>query len=437
MNLAHHFRLVSWAAASKIPPVIYGFVFILVLMTSLTSSEHGQYALVNGLFTLTTLFIKNLIFHPMIHFAATPGRFERFTRIGFQISALFYVIFGLIIWFTAPVIAEMMRISTGIVRLAPFLMAAIFFREVGYCIQQTLYKTRNLFIIESVYFIGSATGLIVLASMGKLTTAYSALMVNLWAAVASAIVVLFFGFRGTKLFGRIYLSDVKELLTYGWMTLGIGFSAYIMSGNIDVLLIGAIYTPVEVGVYNGAKAAYRMISNLSQAVALVVMPYASLLIAQKHFAELKATYEKVLGYIVVSVLGICTVGWLIAGRVYSLLFSGKYLDSTPIFRLLLVGATFEAIYTVSANILYGAGQAGSIAKVSLVAVGVWVIVSFPGIYFWGGMGAAGGLAVAMIVAGVMQHRIAAKMFNTDISQITDRLGKNLLSMVRIAKSRNN
>jgi O-antigen/teichoic acid export membrane protein len=436
LNLAHHFKLVSWAAASKIPPVIYGFVFLFVLMTSLSPSEHGQYATVYYFFTIITLLVKFLIFHPMIHFASAPGRFERVTRIGFQLSGLFYILFGLIIWFSAPVISEMWRIPVNLVRIAPLLMAAIFFRELGYCIQQTRFNTKNLFIIESVYFLGSASGFVVLASMGKLTTAYSALAVHLYAAIASTMVVLITGFRGTKLFGRIYLSEIKELLQYGWTTLGIGFSGFIMSAGADVLLFGAIFTQKEVGFYNGAKHAYRMLSNISQAVALVIMPYASQLIAQKRFSELKATYEKVIGYIVAIALTICSVGWLIAGWVYGSLFKGEYVESTPILRLLLVGATFEAIYTISANILYGAGYAGSVAMISLITVAIWLVVSIPGIYFWGGMGAALGLTVAMIFAGIMQHKIAAERFDTNFENIAGRLGRNISSIFKILKSRN-
>jgi len=435
VNLAHHFRLVSWAAASKIPPVVYGFAFIIVLMTSLTPSQHGQYITVYSLFAITTLFIKNLIYHPMIHFAAAPGKLSQTVRLGFVLSGLFYLVFGSIIWFAAPVIAEMLRISTCLVRIVPSLMAAMFFREIGYCVQQTLYKTRNLFIIESVYFLGSAAGFIILASFGKLTTAYSALMVNLCSAAVSSIVVLFFGFKKVKIFGRIHLSEVKELLNYGWLTLGTGFSAFIMNGNADILLFGAIYTPDQVGFYNGAKHAYRLISNLLQGLALVIMPYASQLIAEKRFAELKATYEKFVGYAVVIVLGICTVGWIIAGKVYAILFAGEYLESTPMFRLMLVGATFEAIYTVSANVLYGAGRAGSVAIVSLTSVCVWLVVATPGIFFWGGMGSAAGLAAAMIFAGIWQHYIAAREYNTDIRQISGRLGRNLKSIVVLINSR--
>jgi len=433
MNLANHLGRVSWAAASKAPPMVYGLVLITVMIPSLPKVEHGCWAIVFYLLTLITLLNKFLILHPMIRFAAVPEQFSRMVRMGFQLSLVFYAATAALVWFAAPFIAQIMRVSTGDIRFVIPLLAAIFMREVGYCIQQALYNTKRIFILEAVFFIGSSIGFIILALNGELTTADRALTVNLIAAAASGLTALWFGFGGAKLWGMIRLKETVELLRYGILTIGIGFSGFLINGNVDVLLIGAIYTPVEVAVYNAAKAVYRMVSALSQAVALVIMPYASRLASEHRVDELKATYEKSIGYVTAILIGVAIIGCVVAGKAYDLLLGDRYAGSIVLFRLLVLSAPFEGLYIIAGNILYGTGAAGPVAIISIIALGVWLVVALPGLYLFAGMGAAVGFVAAMVMAGIAQHILSAKRLDTSAKEVVRRFVRNFSVVLRLNK----
>ncbi len=429
MNLFHHLGSIGWAGATKIPPMLYGISLLFILVPTLPVEEHGIYASVFALFTFITIFNKYLVLHPMIRYAAIPGKFERTARTGFYLTLIVYAFAALLIVSTAPLIAKSLRVSTYYVYFTPLLLAGILFREYGFCIQQSIYRIKLIFYIESVYWIGSAAGFALLASLGKLTTAGDALKVHLLAGAGSSLLAIIFGFNKARLIGKVFIEDIIELLKYGYYTIGIGLSTFLINGNVDILLIGAVYNPVQVAYYNTAKRAYQMISSISQAIAMVVMPYSSKLSAQKMIGELRGLFEKSVGYITALLTAIVVAGYILAGVAFSFVFEGKYDASTPMFRIMLLGAPFEAIYIITGNILYGSGAAATVAVISIKALVLWIAVSAPGIYFLAGSGAAAGLAVTMIFMGVMVYRKAIIEIDTNTRNIAARVINNLSTVI--------
>lgn len=429
MNLAEHFGRFSWAMAAKALPMVYGLVMVGVLIPILPVDEHGHYAIIFNLFLFITFLNKSLVLNPMIRFAAIPGRFNISIRSGFYLTLLLYTFIAVLIWFTAPVSASMLRVTVIEIRYVPILMAAILMREFGFCVQQTLYRTRNIFLMESLYFLGSAGGFMLLGFTGRLTTALTALQVNLVAASASSIAALMLGFNGANLWGRINFPDIKRQLRYGLITLWIGLAGSLGFGA-DVLLLAGFYTPREVAVYNGAKAVYRLFSAVTQAVGMLVMPFASRLASQDRIGELRNLYEKTIGYIAVGFAAMVAGGWLVTDLIYKLILGGAYIDSAPIFRLLIFAAPFEGIYLITGNILYGIGAASTVALVSGIGVAVWLAAAIPGIYIAGVMGGTAGLVLAMVVLGMVSLRIASSRFKTGTKPIIRRLIQNVTNSIR-------
>ena len=424
MNLARHLGLLSWAVAAKAPVFLYGFVVVLVMIPNLPQSEFGIYALVFQFFIIISLLVKFLVLHPMIKYASPSTDFSRYVRAGMFLSAALYIIIGIIVWVTAPISAEILRISARDIRIVPLLMMTIFMREIGFSIQQIRLRTKRIFYLEAVYYAGSAIGLIALRFSDNLDTSHSALMVNIIAAGSASILSLIFGFDEARLWRMIKLKEIVDLLRYGWKTLGIGLSAFLING-MDILVIGAVYTPIEVAIYTGAKKVYQMISALTQAASLIIMPYASRLASEMRHSELRVAYEKVIGYFCSASIVIVLIGWAIAGMVYPPLLDGEYTGSTPIFRLMLLGAPFEIVFTLAGNFLYGTGAVGMVASISLLGLGLWLILAFVLIklFAFGGLGAAGALVSVMIFTGIFMHLKAAREFDTKWSKIIQRLGK--------------
>ena len=409
--------------------MIYGLVMVVVLIPILPVDEHGHYAIIFNLFLFITFLNKSLVLNPMIRFAAVPELFNISVRSGFFLTLLLYTVIAVIVWFTAPVSAMMLRVTIVEIRYVPFLMAAILLREFGFCVQQTLYRTRSIFLIESLYFLGSAGGFILLGLTGRLTTALTALQVNLVAASASSLAALLVGFKGVKLWNRINFPEIKRQLQYGFITLWIGLAGSLGFGA-DVLLLAGFYTPREVAIYNGAKAVYRLFSAVTQAVGMLVMPFASRLASQGRTGELKNLYEKTIGYVAVGFAAMVAGAWLVSDLIYKWIIGGAYIDSAPIFRLLICAAPFEGIYLITGNILYGIGAASTVALVSGIGVAVWLAAAIPGIYLAEVMGGTAGLVLAMAVLGIISFWIAARRFNTGPKQIIKRLYRNVTASIQ-------
>ncbi len=423
MNLAEHFGRFSWALAAKALPMVYGLVMVVVLIPILPVNEHGHYAIVFNLFLFVTFLNKSLVLNPMIRHAAVPDQFRISIRTGFHLILLLYTVIALLIWFTAPITAKMLRVTIIEIRYVPFLMAAIFLREFGFCVQQTLYHTRHIFIIESLYFIGSAGGFILLGLTGKLKTALTALQVNLVAATASSVAVLLIGFGGVQFWRRLDIPEIKRQLRYGFITLWIGLAGSLGFGA-DILLLAGFYTPREVAIYNGAKAVYRLFSAFAQAVGMLVMPFASRLVSQNRTDELRSLYEKTTGYMTVGFLGLVVCGWLVTDLIYQVILGGAYIESAPIFRLLIFAAPFEGLYLTTGNFLYGIGAAAKVAVISGIGVVAWLAAAIPGIYLADVIGGTAGLVLAMVVLGLISLGVAAKNFNTSPGLIVMRLYRN-------------
>jgi len=424
VNLARHLGRLSWALTARFLPLIYGLVFILIVIPTLPVAEFGRYSLVFVIFTQIAFLNKSLVMNPMIRFAASPDQFSGMTRSGFYLSFLFYLLCGAVIWLAAPIAAAMLRIETADLRFVLPLIAAFFLREYGFCVQQTLYRTRNIFFIEAVYYIGAAGGFIYLAQAGRLTEARAALEVNLWAALASSLTALAVGFGGVRLIGRIRWQTIRQLVSYGTYTLGIGLTGIMIYGA-DVLVIGAIYTPVEVGIYNGAKAVYRVVSLLTQAAGLLVMPYAAQLHSEGRRADLRELFEKGVGYLFAGLAAVAVVGWIVAGRFYALLLGDAYLGSAALLRIMLIAAPFEGLFNLSSTILYGVGQAAAVALVSVGCLAALMVLLLPGAYLLGGSGAAGALAITLISAGIVMFRRSSQHFGSGPGQVLQRLSSNL------------
>ncbi|MDP8237848.1 MAG: oligosaccharide flippase family protein [Candidatus Hatepunaea meridiana] len=432
MNLTRHLGLFTWAMAAKTLPLIYGLGFLLLVVPAFPVEEHGCFAIVFSVFTYVALLNKFLVLNPMLRFAADTNQFNCIIRSGFQLSIVFYIAGGLLIWILTPVGAQIFRINTSDLLLAVPLLAAFFFRDLGFFVQQTLYRTAKIFFIETVYFIGSVVGFFYLVFHLVDFGARELLLAHIIAASASSLLSIMLGFGGAKLIGRIDIEAIKKLFNYGLLTLPIGFANIVIYGA-DVLILGAIYTPAVVGVYNGAKKVYQVISNITQAVGILVLPYASRLSSSGRKDELKALFEKTTVYIWIGLFGISIIGWLFADVLYSFL-GEAYIGSALLLSIMLFAAPFEGIFYTAGNILYGIGEAKRVAKVSTYGMIILMIILLPSVYFFDGVGAAGALCVGLIVLGGGMFRVCGNYVDSGLMASIHRLRKNIGNLLQTGRN---
>ncbi len=428
MNLKKHFGTFSWAVASRFLQLFYGLSFLVVVIPALPVEEHGRYALIFTIFLQLSLLNKYLILNPMIRFGAEAGQFDRMLRTGMYLNGMLYLIFASAIFIASPLIASMLRISVTEVNLVIVLLTVFWIRDFMYCLNQILYRTGRIFFIEAIYWLGSSVGFIYFASLNRLVESTTVLEINIIAALASTIISLMLGLGGLKLFGKIKLEDTKKILAYGFDTLGIGLSNSFIYG-IDIWIIGVIYTPKEVGIYNGAKAVWRVLSSINQAVGMLVLPYAARLKSENNSLKLRELFEKVTAYSWVGLTAAACIGILFCDSFYHFFLGGRYMGSILILQIMLIGAPFEGIFNVSGNILYGLGEARTVAKISLKGAMILLVLLFPAIYFFQGIGAAVILSFTLLYLGMSMFTTASLHLNTNLRNVTDRFLRNMSNLL--------
>ncbi|NQU05506.1 MAG: polysaccharide biosynthesis C-terminal domain-containing protein, partial [Calditrichaeota bacterium] len=413
----------SWAIASRALPLLYGLVFIVFVIPALPVAEFGVYIIIFTTFNYVALLNKSLVLNPMIRFAADPEQFDVMVRSGFRLSFLFYFGSAGIIWLIAPIAAGMLRVSTHDIRLVTLLITAFFFRDFGFFVQQIRYHTAKIFFIEAVFFIGSIVGMLYLIFNCQEFSGRDAIHVNIAAAAGSSLLAIAMGFGGAKLIGAVNTDALKKIGQYGLYTLPVGLSSSFIYGA-DTLILGVLYNPVVVGVYGGAKRVYHVMSAITQAVGILILPYAARLSAGNRKDDLKALFEKVTVYVWLGLAGCAIVGILLSEKLYNLL-GAEYSASAPLLMILLIAAPFEAIFHVSGSILYGIGEVRKVAKVSVGSLIMLLLLLIPGSYFLGLKGAALALCIGLIITGGWMFRIAAHHLDSGLRQALKRLRKNL------------
>jgi O-antigen/teichoic acid export membrane protein len=142
----------------------------------------------------------------------------------------------------------------------------------------------------------------------------------------------------------------------GGMAIG---ELYLQQG--DLLILGALVTPVQLAPYIAAKTLFRVYALLSQAVNFLVIAS-----APRHGME--GTMDKLR----TKLKGILVLMWLILIPVNVFLFftaesllpgilGNEYIAVVPFFMVLMLATFFEPFYSVTATALLGLGRPKNVA----------------------------------------------------------------------------
>lgn len=124
---------------------------------------------------------------------------------------------------------------------------------------------------------------------------------------------------------------------------------YYISCRADVLLLSSYLEMSRVGVYSAALQLTMAVSLLISAMGTVFLPRA---------VKAAETFDNLVLYFKEAIIPVCLVFagiavlYFIAPYVFGILFTKEYAQSTSIFRILLVGYAFSAIYNPFSALFY-------------------------------------------------------------------------------------
>ena len=293
---------------------------------------------------------------------------------------------------------------------------------------QQAYVSKNMMFKK--FFFSTLTGTIIAAFVG-IVMAYKGF--GVWALVAQDLTnktidtfVLWFTVKWRPRL-KFSWTRLKGLVGYGWKLLA---SALIdtVYNNLRQLIIGKMYTPAKLGLYNrGQQFPDTIINNINTSIDSVIFPAMST--EQDDRVRLKTLTRRAIktsSYIIWPMMvGLATI----ATPLVSFLLKDNWLGAVPYLRIFCLINAFQPIHTSNLNAIKALGRSGLYLKLEIIKkfLGVLAIA----ITMWyGPLTIAYGLLVVSILSQIINAWPNKKLLNYSyLEQIKDILPYILMSGV--------
>lgn len=360
------FRGVIWNYSNTFGVQLLHLIPAMVLARLLTPSEYGLVAVA----TLLTGFVQ--IF---VNCGFSMALIQKKNLQHIDVCSVFYFnvisscLIYLFLFFVAPIVANFFRQPevSSIMRISSFSMVVgaigavhntLFARELEY----RKPTVRNLFVAAMVAIVA-----IVLAYLGF---GYWALVIQ---GLLSATLMTIFNWtmsywRPTMEFS---FQSLRGLFGFGGKMLGKSLADYGFGKLYDVV-IGRFYTPADLSYFNRANSTQSLFTD-SFLMVMNSVAFASFSKMQDDFERMRTNvlrFFKIEAMLVsfVLLLVIC-----LAEPIFHFMYSSKWDDVIPLFRIVCVWGVFRPISCVFANGLMAHGDSGVCFKNSVIGRGLNVI----------------------------------------------------------------
>lgn len=169
----------------------------------------------------------------------------------------------------------------------------------------------------------------------------------------------------------------------------------------DVLLLGALTGPMEVGYYSIAKKLAFAILRLTDPMATSSFPQLATLVAQRNLAGIKLMLTRMSTIIACMAAGMLAVALVAGGRLTTLVYGEEYRPASTAFSILVAAAGVGAVLFWSTSLIMSLGRVDARLKAYLAALVVGASTAWFLIPQYG----ATGLAIAMLAAIVVMQGI--------------------------------
>jgi len=280
------------------------FVLNLVLTQAFSVQSYGVYAFANRLTAVLTRFVplgsQTTIVRFLPKYAGNPERQDRVLGLAYATTVASSVAFSAALFLFAPTISGLTLDRPLLVDaiklfaiLLPFNVLVTFVSEYFRTLQMVEYQTTIRYIAKpGVRLVGAGIALAVGASLlgvvGAMTAATAVLTaVILWAAMAKTSVRPRSGATRTEMREYYNYSLPSALATVGG----------VLRSRIDVILVGALLTASDAGIYNIVLLLTAVLAIPLQAFNQILPPVASELYTQDDYAALGTVYTTITRYV--------------------------------------------------------------------------------------------------------------------------------------------
>lgn len=386
---------IVWSALQKFGTLGITFVSNIILARLLTPDDYGCVGLLLIFLVISEAFINGGFEAALIQKKECSD--EDYSTVFYwniAVSVLCYIT----LYFSAPAISDFYNIQ----KLTPLLRVQsvmILLNALGGIHHTILRKRLNFKKISIIHFI--ATGVSVAVAIG--------LAFNGWGVWTLVVQQLVNSFVSTLLLWltsdwipKLYISlnSFKELFNYG-IFLMLSDLLNNLTANIQALIIGRRYTPADMGYYTQARKLSTIpTQSISFVVSQVTFPVLSQL--QQSKEQLFTAVRKTLTCMNFVNFPLMFLLMLIAEPLVIFLFSDKWIESIPYFRILCLAGLFNCLQSVNYQVVCAVGRSRKIFRWNVVKMIAGISFILIGMH-WG----IDGILYAMVAGSAFTYIVNA------------------------------
>lgn len=410
------FRNSSWFFIANANGAVCDFLRSVVVARGLGAESLGIYILVTSLVRTIQEFCNLNVGSAVVKFGAEYKSANETTHLAALLKGVFYLS-GLTALASIGVvgIVSVLSYDTFFSRpgLQPYLQlyaiaaSLSFFDSVSVSLLNLYFRFRLNSVIKMLLDI---TELAILALAVWLRP--GDLTVLLWAAVTALL------FKGAVYNGAA-LWEMRELIV---PNLRVGFDeiradrrrigAFLVNNSLsrtvhsmifsgDVLLLGALAGPREVGYYSIAKKLAFAILRLTDPLQSAIFPQLATLVAQRNLASVTLMLKKISGALGAVIMAIFLVALAVSGWLLPAIYGPEFGPASTAFTILVAAAGIGASLFWSTSLIVSLGRVNARLRAYLAAL----FVSAPLAWFLVPTLGATGLAMAMLAAIVTMQSV--------------------------------
>ncbi len=323
------------------------------------------------------------------------------------VATAFFTKLGLVLLLILGVIAFFPYLTNipeaaGLMPILIFVFAFDTLRDLGSAVSRALER------MEVEALIGAGTNFLI-AALGFLflfasPTSYAlsfAYALGSGAGFLAMVCILRTHFR--VIFTHVRVALIKPILATAWPFGMLGLMGVVML-NTDLVMLGWLRSPEEVGYYAAAQKIIQLLYVLPALVATAVFPQLVRLAASDPAAGRSLLIRSVRAVFGASVC-ITLVGAVFAAPIITILYGAEYAAAIPPFIFLMFTALIVYPSTLLGNAVFAYDRQTHLISLVLVAVFGNVLMNALLIPRWGIEGAAVATIIVQLVTGAMLWRV--------------------------------
>ena len=189
-------------------------------------------------------------------------------------------------------------------------------------------------------------------------------------------------------------------------------TARLVTGRLDVLIVGWITDPASVGVYRLARSVSDPLAAFATPVSQAVFPEISKLVHARDVRAIRSVTRLIRKLAALVVLPVCVVTMLLAGWLVPAVFGASYEEAVPFVRI-MVWQLVWIPYVWLPGLLLSLGRAGAVATFTAIDAAGYLVLLVVLIPPFGVTGAAWATLLRFVLwtgaAAVIANRVDAEL----------------------------